>query len=266
MRKRISVTIREDLLRQLDATVGSGSITNRSRAIESLLEERFTQPSADVFLLVGDPFSTKRVGGKLLLNHVLTLLKSQNFLRILIGVTSDILGDLKKEFGNGEALGLSISYLEQKEKIGTAATLRKAKNRFSNTFLLIYGDNLFNFDLRELLAFHRQTGAFVTAALTTVNSPSSFGVVELQGKLITSFNEKPAQAESHLVSTGVFVIDPRSFPFIPEKARSLENEVFPKLVEEGKLAGCVLSGRWAPIQSEADVDSIGEEFLRAKER
>jgi NDP-sugar pyrophosphorylase family protein len=179
----------------------------------------------------------------------------------MIGITSDLIDEVKSEFGDGSNLGITISYLEQKDKIGTAATLRKAKSRFSDTFLLIYGDNLFDFNLRELLSFHNQTGAFATAALTTVKTPSKFGVVELQGKRIASFNEKPNRADSFLVSTGVFAIDPRLFSALPEKAKSLEKEVFPELVRANKLAGCVLAGKWAPIQTESDVEEVGKGFF-----
>jgi NDP-sugar pyrophosphorylase family protein len=263
MRKRISITIREELLRKLDSTVDNTKIRNRSHAIEGILEEKFAGPAVDVLVLAGDPACMARIGGKPLLAHTLALLKNQGFERVVIGTLSPTAGQVEEYFGNGSKLGLNLKYFEQKERVGTAATLRKAKNALTtDVFLLVYADNFFNFNLPELVTFHRQTGGAATMALTTVRTPTKFGVVELQGKQIVGFNEKPEKSDSYLVSTGVFVFDAsKAFSAIQEKARSLERDVFPGLIAANKLAGCVVSGKWIPIEGEKDAQAVSKEFF-----
>ncbi len=260
MRKRISITIRDDLLRKLDSTVDNVRVRNRSHAVESLLEEKFTSSTVDAFILAGDPDCMVRIGDKPLLARTLALLRDQKFEKVLLGTLSPGGKTVSDYFGSGTKTGLEIRYMEQKERVGTAATLRKAKNHLTSTFLLIYGDNYFNFDLQELVSFHKQTGAIATMALTTVRTPTKYGVVELQGRQVVGFNEKPSKSDSYLVSAGVLVFDSKIFSAIPESAKSLEKDVFPGLIATNRLSGCVVSGKWIPIEEGKDAEAVSKEF------
>ncbi|MFH0961333.1 MAG: sugar phosphate nucleotidyltransferase [archaeon] len=249
MRRRISITLKEDVLQRLDELSGETSESNRSRAIEKILEDALSPTGVPAVILAGDAQSLKETSGKPIILQIIAFLREMGVSKITICTTSSISSELKKVIGNAEGTG--INYSEQKEKTGTAAALKKIKSKPKGVFLLIYGDNFFEFNLNDLVGFHNNSGADVTAALTTVKTPTDFGVVDLQGKFITAFNEKPKEAESHLVSTGIFVFSESIFPQISESARSLEKDVFPGLCAKRKLAGCVLSGKWLPAERQS---------------
>lgn len=259
MRKRISITIRADLLHQVDSLVDKVHVRNRSHALETLLERTLTGGAPEVFILAGDEKVLLDINGPLL-EKTLKTLKKQGFDRIVIGTTASLSQKLQSKFGDGADLGLKIRYLEQKERAGTAAALRMAKGHFSDTFLVIYGDNLFDFDLKDLINFHKSSGFAGTVALTSVKTPGKYGVVELQGRRIVGFDEKPATAESYIVSTGIFVFEPGVFNVVAQDAVNLEPDVLNNLIKIEKLGGYVIHGFWSSLDDEKAISAAKKEL------
>ncbi|MGC9345510.1 MAG: sugar phosphate nucleotidyltransferase, partial [Candidatus Bathyarchaeales archaeon] len=101
--------------------------------------------------------------------------------------------------------------------------------------------------------------------LYRVKDPSRFGVAELtKGKRIKRFIEKPppGTASTNLINAGVYVLTPEIFNYIPEgRMVSLEREIFPKLVKEGKLYGYVFDGLWMDIGKLEDYLEINKKLL-----
>ncbi len=158
-------------------------------------------------------------------------------------------------FGDGRRWGVSMSYHVEREPLGTAGGVKALitdLRDLEETFLIISGDALTDFDLTSLVRFHRQRGALVTMALRQVDDPSQFGVVEVDGAgRVLRFQEKPAPGEafSNLVNTGIYVLEGRALAAVPtgipwDFARNL----FPLLLERGEhVYGCVLPGYWCDI-------------------
>ncbi len=77
--------------------------------------------------------------------------------------------------------------------------------------------------------------------------------------MIKTFIEKPAKgtAPTNLINAGIYVLNPEIFSYIPKgKHVSMEREIFPKLVEKGKLYGHTINGLWMDIGKP-------EEYLQA---
>lgn len=257
MRKRISITIKTSLLDRIDRLVDGLKIRNRSHSIETVLEKALEVRSPEVFVLAGDDGCMKMVSGRPLIEHLVRLLKKQGFERVTISTVSALARQLREKLDDdGSRLGLKITYSEQKERTGTAAALRGAA--FNDTFLLVYGDNLFDFDLGELVNFHRASNSTATMALTTVSRPEEYGVVELSGTRVVGFNEKPPHAESYIVSAGIFVLEPKVLSYISQGA-SLE-EVLSKIVRREKVSGYVLHGFWSSLRNKDEERLAGDVF------
>ena len=83
-------------------------------------------------------------------------------------------------------------------------------------------------------ARHRATGAAVTLALYRVPDPEKRGIVSLgrEGR-VTGFVEKPnpRQIATNLISAGIFVVEPRVLPDIPEgEFCDFGHDLFPALL------------------------------------
>ncbi len=126
--------------------------------------------------------------------------------------------------------------------------------------MVLNGDIFVELDYTEILEAHKKNKALATIALCEVEDPTRYGVAELAEKnRIKRFIEKPPKgtAPTNLINAGIYVLSPEIFSYIPKgKHVSMEREIFPKLVEEGKLYGHKINGLWMDIGKP-------EEYLQA---
>lgn len=155
-------------------------------------------------------------------------------------------------FGDGSEFGISMRYYVEKEPLGTAGSVRQAKDFLSETFVVLSGDGVTDCDITEALAFHRARGAMATLILKRVETPLEYGVViaDQEGR-VKRFVEKPGWGEvfSDTVNTGIYLLEPEIFGYIPERgAYDFGRELFPALVEAGlPVYAYVMSGYWCDI-------------------
>ncbi len=139
--------------------------------------------------------------------------------------------------GDGSSLGVRIEYAVEEHPLGTAGSVRNAIHLLDETFVVISGDALCDFDLSEIVAFHRASGALATLALKSVDNPLEFGVVIVdEDGRIERFLEKPSwgQVFSDTINTGVYVLEPELLERIPEgEPYDFSKQLFPELLAEG---------------------------------
>jgi mannose-1-phosphate guanylyltransferase len=109
---------------------------------------------------------------------------------------------------------------------------------------------LCDLDLTALIAQHERTGARATIALYPVDDPTGYGLVHRhEDGEITEFLEKPTrdQIDTDEINAGAYLLERSVLDRIPpDRAVSIEREVFPKLIGEG-LYGIRLEGYWIDI-------------------
>ncbi len=163
------------------------------------------------------------------------------------GVTSVVLslGYLPDRFvaayPDGHIGGLPVTYVTEREPLGTAGAIRYAATQagVTGTFIVMNGDILTSLDLTALVAFHHERHAAATIALHPVDDPSRYGVVstDADGRVV-SFIEKPPKglSPSNLINAGTYVFSSSVLDHIsPEGAVSVERETFPTLAARGAL-------------------------------
>jgi len=147
----------------------------------------------------------------------------------------------RSAYPDGTASGVRLSYAVEPEPLDTAGAVRFAADfgRVDDTFLVVNGDVLTDFDASALIDFHRTRRAEGTIHLTPVPDPSAFGVVPTDGQgRVTAFIEKPArdEAPTNLINAGTYVLEPSVLERIPAGRRvSIERETFPAMVRAGRL-------------------------------
>ena len=147
---------------------------------------------------------------------------------------------IRNHFGDGSSLGMHIDYTVEETPAGTAGSIRLAKDLLDETFLVISGDALTDFDLTKVVDFHKEREAMVTIALKSVENPLEFGVVIVDDEgRIQRFLEKPGwgQVFSDTVNTGIYVLEPEVFDHIPEgQPYDFSHDLFPKLFDMQQAA------------------------------
>lgn len=185
------------------------------------------------------------------MEHIVALLAKHGLTEI--AVTLQYLPEaIVRHFGDGSDFGVSLRYFVEEVPLGTAGSVKNAAEFLDDTFLVISGDALTDFDLSRAIEFHRRQGAMATLVLTLVDAPLEYGVVITgQDGRIQQFLEKPSWGEvfSDKVNTGVYVLEPEVLKYVPPaQAFDFSKNLFPLLLKEQQpLFGCVLEGYWCDI-------------------
>jgi len=188
--------------------------------------------------------------------------------RVILAV-NHLSDKLKIEVGHRVA-GVTVEFSVEETPLGTAGPIRLASNLLSKDepFFVTNGDIVSNIDITRMLVMHQETKADATIALVSVRDPSPYGSVLTDSNgTVKKFEEKPAahSAASH-VNAGVYVLSPKVVDSIPEgRPVSLEKEVFPKLVRNGRMRGWMHNGFWYDIGRVSEYVRANRELLEKQE-
>jgi len=128
--------------------------------------------------------------------HIINLLRKHDITEII--TTLHYLPDVMRDyFQDGSDFGVKITYaVEEDQPLGTAGCVKNIAEWLDDTFLVISGDSITDFDLQKAIAFHKSKNSKATLVLTRVANPIEFGVVitDKEGR-IRRFIEKPSTSE-----------------------------------------------------------------------
>ncbi|MET0275792.1 MAG: sugar phosphate nucleotidyltransferase, partial [Acidimicrobiia bacterium] len=197
---------------------------------------------------------------KPMMEHIVNLLQLHGFDDIVVTVAF-LANQIRDYFGDGSDFGVTMRYATEDSPLGTAGSVRNASSELDDTFLVISGDVLTDIDLTAFVKAHRDANATASIALKHVENPLEFGIVITQPDgTIERFLEKPTwgQVFSDTINTGIYVLEPQVFDFIPDgEVVDFSGDVFPALLENGHtLHGHVSEGYWE------DVGELGA-YIRA---
>lgn len=144
--------------------------------------------------------------------------------------------------------GDALIYSHEPTLLGTAGGVKRLETFFDTTFAVLYGDNLYDFDLAPLLAFHQEHQALATIATFTTPNPTACGLVvtDPEGR-VTRFQEKPPATEvfTDQANAGVYLLEPEVLAHIPpERPYDFGHELFPTLLSRfpGRVVALPLGG------------------------
>ena len=148
----------------------------------------------------------------------------------------------------------SITWITEREPLGTSGAVAGARERLDETFLVLNGDVLTDLDLEALVGFHRARDAVATIALTRVEDARPFGLVEREADgRVVAFLEKPVRRIPGDVNAGVYVLEPRALDGVPEGVGvSIERDTYPDLIASGEPVYAIPSdGYWRDVGTPA---------------
>lgn len=192
------------------------------------------------------------IGKEPLLGHILKNLAAHGFQDIAVNL--HFLPDMiRGHFGDGAAWGCRLTYVEERELLGTAGGVRNMAEflRGDEPFLVHYGDVLTNQDLTAMLRFHRRRNAAATLLVHRRPGSNSALSVADDGRIL-QFLERPTATESRAVASpwvfsGVTLCENALLDLIPPQGScDLPRHVFIPSLERTPLFAYPLSGaRWA---------------------
>lgn len=111
---------------------------------------------------------------------------------------------VREKIGEGDKYKLTLEYFTDGE--GTGGALLPFKKFFTSNFIVFNSSQNFTGNLEKIVAFHKKNSAVAT----------------------TFFDNNDSL-------TGLYVFEPEVFNYIPKGFSMIENDVIPKLVENGEL-------------------------------
>lgn len=140
-------------------------------------------------------------------------------------------------FDDGSKFGIKIQYICEDTPLGTGGAIKNTQSFFDETFIVFNSDILSNINITDMIKFHKQKSAAVTIAVTQVENPSAYGVIEYnQNCYAESFTEKPKMSEikSNYINAGIYIFEPYVLKEIPScRVVSVERETYPLLLQKG---------------------------------
>lgn len=160
------------------------------------------------------PFTVTRpkamlsIADKPIVQYVVEAL-AQNGIRDIVFVVGYRKEQVYDYMGSGEQFGVNISYVTQEKQLGTAHALAAAREAAQDEFLVLHGDNLIA--AATIADFTAITPDAVLVKREAV--PERYGVVNVEGDYVRDIEEKPKEAVSNLVNTGIYAFTKSIFEF-----------------------------------------------------
>ena len=182
------------------------------------------------------------------LEHTIAYLKKYGFDDIILAL-SYLPEFIQDYLGGGNKLGVQLNYVVEDTPLGTAGAVKNAEQSLESSFMVLNGDIFTDLDLADMFTFHRSKKAKVTIALTRVDNPGAFGLVETESDgRVRRFIEKPSPGRitTHWINAGIYILEPEVLNHVPRGINYMfERGLFPLLLELGEpVYGYPFRGYW----------------------
>jgi NDP-sugar pyrophosphorylase family protein len=190
------------------------------------------------------------VAGEPYLAHQLRFLRNQGYTDVVL-LTGYLGEQIEEFFGDGSAAGMRIRYSREPEPLGTGGALRHARHLLADTFLLIYGDSYLPIEYSTVGNRLLETGSMAAVVLfEDVHGETNVvpNVDVDERSFVTRYEKNAAGAGLRYIDAGVLAMRAAAIDLIPpDEKSSLEEHVFPRLIERRSLAAVITRQRFYDI-------------------
>jgi UDP-N-acetylglucosamine diphosphorylase/glucosamine-1-phosphate N-acetyltransferase len=155
--------------------------------------------------------------------------------------------DAVRAFFGDEYRGVPVSIAVQKEQRGTADAVRAARSHLDGPFVVLNGDNLYDFEDIETLF-----DVAPAIAAIAVDEPQNYGVLSTtdDGDRVTGIVEKPEDPASNLANAGAYAFPERALEWLDvgesERGEYELTDVVARVIETANVTPVTLS-RWLDV-------------------
>lgn len=179
-----------------------------------------------------------RINDKPILHYQIECLKNQGLTDIIIVIGH--LGNVIKEyFGDGSDFGVTISYIEENQPLGTAGSLYYLKNIITSDFLLLNGDVIFDINIERFYTAHKKNKGLATIFTHPNDHPYDSGIIitdDSQKVLNWLHKEDDRKWYKNRVNAGIHIISTNLLDMFTEpKKIDLDRDILKTLIEKEQL-------------------------------
>ena len=201
------------------------------------------------------------LGEKPILEHLVDWTK-KNGIKSIVLCVSYLRKSIEDYFEDGKRFGVNIEYAVANKPLATAGQLKTAEELIDETFVCMYGDSIFDFNLRSMIKQHKQKKSFVTMSLHEYKTNLPYGVIDTtkSGRVI-AWNEKPEIKAN--VNIGCYVMEPEIMTFIPKNVPYGMDDLIKKIMVKKKQVNSFVSKNgFLDIGNKASYRKANQEYLQ----
>jgi dTDP-glucose pyrophosphorylase/CBS domain-containing protein len=242
------------------------------RVVDLLLWRDFSQTKYEntVVIMAGGlgtrlkPYTVDRpkplvpLRGKPIIDHVLETVRENGFRRVVLSV-NHMSEQIESHCEKGEKWDLSIEYVREEKKLGTAGSIKLLSDQIDLPFLVLNGDVVCNVNMQGLVQFHEERQSDATMCISHFSFTVPYGVVDVQNDQIIGFREKPNH--TWRINSGIYCLNPRVKDEIKEGEYLDMPSLFQRLRKKGaSVFAFPIHEEWFDLGSPEDL-RIAEETL-----
>jgi mannose-1-phosphate guanylyltransferase len=199
------------------------------------------------------------LGEKPLLEHLISWIKRNKITDIVLCV-SYLRKTIEDYFEDGSRFGVKIEYAVADRPLATAGQLKTAESLIDGTFACIYGDSVFNFNLKQMVNQHRSRRSFITMSLYKYKTNIKYGVIETsKSGRVTAWNEKPEITAN--INIGCYVMEKGVFDLIPQdKPYGMDDVIKRALAKKKTVNGFLVKNGFIDIGDKASYKKAYEQY------
>ena len=201
------------------------------------------------------------LGEKPILEHLIDWTKKNNIRSIVLCV-SYLRKTIEDYFEDGKRFGMDIEYSISDKPLATAGQLKTAERFIDDTFVCMYGDSIFSFDLKKMIKQHNKKKAFVTIATNQYKTNLPYGVIETSksGK-VSGWREKP-EIKSN-VNIGCYVMEPQVLGLIPKnKAYGMDDVIKKALNKKKSVSSFLTKSEFIDIGNKSSYKKAYQDYIQ----
>jgi mannose-1-phosphate guanylyltransferase len=201
------------------------------------------------------------LGEKPILEHLITWSKKNGINSIVLCV-SYLRKSIENYFEDGKKFGVSIEYAVSNKPLATAGQLKTAEKFIDGTFVCMYGDSIYGFNLRNMIKQHHQTESFVTMSLKEYKTKLPYGVIETaKNNRVTAWKEKPEIKAN--INMGCYIMEPDIMKFIPkDKPYGMDSVIKNAMLKKKVISSFISKNEFIDIGDKESYERANNEFIR----
>ena len=198
---------------------------------------------------------------KPILEHLLDWVKKSKINSIVLCV-SYLRKTIEDYFEDGSRFGVNIEYAVSHKPLATAGQLKTAQGLINDTFVCIYGDSIYDFNLRSMIKYHRQAKSFITMSLLEYRTRLKYGVIETDKKnRVKVWKEKPEIKAN--VNVGCYVMEPDVLKIIPpNKPYGMDNVIKKALSRKKLVSSFLIKKGFMDIGDKSSYQKASQHYLQ----
>ncbi len=193
----------------------------------------------------------------------------QHNIRYIVLAMSHLAKPIEDYLGDGSRFGVNLTYTIEDTALGTAGAVKNAEKYLDEAFFILNGDIFTDLDLTAMMTFHLQRKAVATLALTPVDDPTHYGLIDTDTQnRVVRFLEKPSweQVTTNMINAGTYILQPEVLAGIPPQEKfSFERQVFPSMLKQGApIYAYPSSHYWIDIGTPRKYHQLNRDLLDGK--